>query len=335
MEIYDQSVGRGTNLLLNIPPDRRGQIAEPDVAALTAFGDALRGSFAVDLARKAVAHASASRGPAFAPAKVLDGQRETYWSTPDGVTTPELTLDLAPGAFDTIRLREYLPLGVRVTRFAVDLAGADGAWHEVARHEGIGAQRIIRLPAPQQARRLRLRILEGTAAPAISEIALFRSVAPRHLAPSLAKGNRTLDRSGWRVAQASAPGAEAVLDGNAATAWHAPAPGTLTLDLGRSERLAGFALTPTRHAEQGSSPPARYTVEWSADGQSWQAAASGEFSNIAYARATQRIHFSTPVSARWLRFAFPHRLWARACCRSRKSRPLPPMGVEPCLSGLV
>ncbi|WP_343616492.1 alpha-L-fucosidase [Novosphingobium sp.] len=305
MEIYDQSVGRGTNLLLNIPPDRRGQIAEPDVAALTAFGDALRGSFAVDLARKAVAHASTSRGPAFAPAKVLDGQRDTYWSTQDGVTTPELTLDLAPGAFDTIRLREYLPLGVRVTRFAVDLAGEDGAWHEVARHESIGAQRIIRLPAPQQARRLRLRILEGTAAPAISEVALFRSVAPRHLAPSLAKGNRTLDRSGWRVAQASAPGAEVVLDGNAATAWHAPAPGTLTLDMGRSERLAGFALTPTRHAEQGSSPPARYTVEWSADGQSWQAAGSGEFSNIAYARATQRIHFSTPVSARWLRFAFP------------------------------
>jgi alpha-L-fucosidase len=46
-------------------------------------------------------------------------------------------------------------------------------------------------------------------------------------------------------------------------------------------------------------------VEWSADGQSWQKATSGEFSNIAYARATQRIHFPAPVSARWLRFAFP------------------------------
>jgi alpha-L-fucosidase len=98
MELYDQSVGRGTNLVLNIPPDRRGQIAEPDVAALSAFGDALRASFASDVARKAVPHASASRGPAFAPAKVLDGNRETYWTTPDGVKTGEITLDLAPGA---------------------------------------------------------------------------------------------------------------------------------------------------------------------------------------------------------------------------------------------
>jgi alpha-L-fucosidase len=306
MELYDNSVGRGTNLLLNIPPDRRGQIAEPDVAALSAFGDALRASFASDVARKAIAHASASRGPAFAPAKVLDGQRGTYWSTPDSDHTPEITLDLAAGSpFDTIRLREYLPLGVRVTRFAVDLAEADGVWHEVAQHEGIGAQRILRLPAVVTPRRLRLRILEAPAAPAISEISLFRSVTPRHLAPSLAKGNRTLDRSGWRVSQASAPGGEAVLDGNIATTWRAPAPGTLTLDLGRAEMLAGFALTPTRHAEDGASPPARYTVEWSADGQSWQAAASGEFSNIAYARATQRVHFAKPVDARWLRFGFP------------------------------
>ena len=36
-------------------------------------------------------------------------------------TTPTLTLDLPPGRrFDLIRIREYLPLGVRVTRFAVE-----------------------------------------------------------------------------------------------------------------------------------------------------------------------------------------------------------------------
>ncbi|NWP10230.1 alpha-L-fucosidase, partial [Escherichia coli] len=85
--------------------------------------------------------------------------RNSYWSTPDAVRTPTLTLDLAPGTlFDLIRLREYLPLGVRVTSFAVD-AEIEGRWQTLARHSCIGAQRLIRLPAPIRARRIRLRIL--------------------------------------------------------------------------------------------------------------------------------------------------------------------------------
>ncbi|WP_204283522.1 hypothetical protein, partial [Klebsiella pneumoniae] len=75
--------------------------------------------------------------------------------------------------FDLIRLREYLPLGVRVTSFAVD-AEIEGRWQTLARHSCIGAQRLIRLPAPIRARRIRLRILDAPACPAISEVALFR-----------------------------------------------------------------------------------------------------------------------------------------------------------------
>ncbi len=58
-----------------------------------------------------MASASHVRGKGYEAAKVLDGQRDTYWSAPDGVTTPSLTLDLPPGRrFDLIRIREYLPL---------------------------------------------------------------------------------------------------------------------------------------------------------------------------------------------------------------------------------
>ena len=42
LDIYRKSVGRNAVLLLNIPPDRRGVFADPDVAALTAFGAAVR-----------------------------------------------------------------------------------------------------------------------------------------------------------------------------------------------------------------------------------------------------------------------------------------------------
>nr|WP_238350833.1 alpha-L-fucosidase [Kribbella shirazensis] len=49
LDIYRKSVGRNAVLLLNIPPDRRGLFAEPDVEALAAFGAAVREYYATDL----------------------------------------------------------------------------------------------------------------------------------------------------------------------------------------------------------------------------------------------------------------------------------------------
>ena len=306
---FDTSVGRGTNMNLNIPPDRRGRIADQDVKILKSFGDAIRATFATDLAQGAVAHASHVRGPGYDAARVLDGKRETYWSTPDAVRTPSLTLDLPPGrSFDVIRIREYLPLGVRVTRFAVD-AQIDGAWQTLATKECISAQRIIRLPKPITARRLRLRILEAPACPAINEIALFRSVAPVPVAPIVSSDPTVLSTAGWRIVEASAPGAEKLLDNDAGTIWTVPAPAPahpvrVTVDLGGDIMLAGFSLTPSRQVMTDAAPPKGYVAETSLDGRNWQPAATGEFANIAYALSTQRIAFAEPRRSRFLRLAF-------------------------------
>ena len=308
LRLYDESVGRGTNLNLNLPPDRRGRLADHDVAVLRSFGAAQAQTYARDLAQGAVAHASAERGRAFAAARVLDGRRDTYWSTPDRVTTPSLTLDLPPGrSFDVIRLREYLPLGVRVTRFAIDLEEG-GAWRTVAEHECIGAQRIVRLPRPSSARRLRLRIVEAPACPAISEIALFRQVAPVTVAAPRASDPTILPRDGWAIAAASGPGAEALIDGDAQTRWTVPspsaaAPAAVTIDFGRAVALAGFSLTPSRTVARDTAPPRGYHADTSVDGRSWTAAGAGEFGNMAYALATQRVAFAAR-EARYLRLRF-------------------------------
>jgi alpha-L-fucosidase len=309
LRLYDESVGRGTNLNLNLPPDRRGRIADHDVAVLKAFGDAQAATYARNLAHGSVASASHTRAAAFAPARVLDGDATTYWSAPEGVTTPALTLDLPPGrTFDLIRLREYLPLGVRVTKFAVD-AEIDGRWQVLTTHECIGAQRIIRLPAPVTARRLRLRILDAPVVPAISEVALFRQVAPVAVAPVRGGDASILSTRGWTVVAASAAGAEALLDDAADTVWTAPAPvpgkpASVTIDLGTTATLTGFSLTPARTPVAGAAPPRGYVAETSTDGKIWSPAGSGEFSNIAYALATQRVPFATPRAARFLRLNF-------------------------------
>ncbi len=180
LDIYFASVGRGANLNLNLPPNRRGQIPPRDVAILREWGRVLRDTFSRDLARGATATASSTRGgdAAFAPSHVNGAKESSYWSTDDHALTPELVLDLgAPQTFDVIRLREYLPLGQRVGTFAVDAWQEDG-WREIARGTAIGSQRLIRTAATTTSK-VRLRITEAAACPAIAEVALFALAATK------------------------------------------------------------------------------------------------------------------------------------------------------------
>src|SRR5205085_11600636 len=58
VQLYFESVGRGANLILNIPPDRRGRIDENDAKSLREWKRILDATFANDLASGAIATAS-------------------------------------------------------------------------------------------------------------------------------------------------------------------------------------------------------------------------------------------------------------------------------------
>ncbi|MEW6071666.1 MAG: alpha-L-fucosidase [Planctomycetota bacterium] len=173
VDLYYASVGRGASLLLNLPPDRRGQIHANDVAALRGFRAILAATFAADLARGARASASAVRGdhPAYGPENVLDGDLDTYWATDDGVAQASLVLELPAGReWNVLSLREHLPLGQRVDQWAVDV-WRDGAWAEIAHGTAIGARRLWR-GEHQSAPKIRLRIVQAAACPAIAELSV-------------------------------------------------------------------------------------------------------------------------------------------------------------------
>ena len=175
LDIYYASVGRGASMLLNLPPDRRGHINENDERALREFRQLLNATFAVDLAQGAKATASNLRGSRdrrFLPQNVIDNRRETYWASEDEMTTPQLVLELKHHVtFNVIRLREYLPLGQRVERFAVD-TWRDGQWQEFANGTSIGNCRLLR-KQPVTTSKVRLRITQAPVCPAISELAMF------------------------------------------------------------------------------------------------------------------------------------------------------------------
>lgn len=176
VDLYFQSVGRGCNLLLNVPPDRRGRLHEIDERSLAEFGERIRRLFATDLARGAKASASATRGGSaeYGPGKLIDGDRNSFWAPEEGQTTGEVVLEFAePVTFSVVRLREHIALGQRIGGFAVD-RWTGSAWEEIAAGTTIGPTRLLRLPAPVTTQRVRLRITESAADPLVSELGLFR-----------------------------------------------------------------------------------------------------------------------------------------------------------------
>jgi alpha-L-fucosidase len=173
VDLYFQSVGRGASFLLNVPPDRRGLLGENDVASLRGFGEWLRATFGRNLAAGAKISASNVRGRAFGAEKLLDGNPETYWATGDGVTTAEVTIELQrPASFNVVRLREDIRLGQRVEACAVDV-WKDGAWQEFGQAASIGPCRLLRAKEMVSTTRLRLRITQAAACPAMTELGVF------------------------------------------------------------------------------------------------------------------------------------------------------------------
>jgi alpha-L-fucosidase len=175
LDLYYSSVGRGASLLLNLAPDRRGQIPESDIKSLHDFRGLLDATFGNDLARSASVTATNTRGNGdtrFLPRNVIDGRRDSYWATDDHITTPELVIESGKETtFNVVRLREYLPLGQRVEGFVLD-RWEDGKWREFASGTSIGNCRLLRVQ-PIKTTKLRLRITKAPVCPALAELALF------------------------------------------------------------------------------------------------------------------------------------------------------------------
>jgi len=173
-EIYLTSVGRGSTLLLNVPPDRRGLFHENDVKALQGFRKLLDKEFAINLAKNAKVTASSFRGKdkRFSPSNIIDGNKNTYWSTDDGVTTGSFEIDLPKtSAVKYIVLQEYIQLGQRVKSFTVE-AWKDNAWQKVAEGTTIGYKRILRME-PVTTNKVRVNITGSKACPVISNAEIY------------------------------------------------------------------------------------------------------------------------------------------------------------------
>lgn len=175
--IYFRSVGMGIPLLLNVPPNRQGKFHANDSVALMKFGTAISNTFQTNLlTTQMTATASAVRGSGFEAANVLDGNYDTYWTMADGQTSGTITVDLGKDVeMDVIRIREYIPLGQRVSGWKAEVE-VYGSWREFGTGQTIGYQRMIKgtlLPV----RKIRLTITSALAVPLINSIEAYKSDA--------------------------------------------------------------------------------------------------------------------------------------------------------------
>ncbi|MCW3080600.1 MAG: glycoside hydrolase family 29 [Segetibacter sp.] len=172
--IYLTTVGRGSTLLLNVPPDQRGLFHENDVKALQGFKKLLDQEFKTNVAKNAVVKGSAFRGndPNYSPSNVTDGKKATYWATDDNVTSGSIEINLnKTQPLKYIMLQEYIRLGQRVKSFTVEVL-SDNRWREVAAGTTIGYKRILKLNEVST-NKVRINIKNAKACPVISNVEIF------------------------------------------------------------------------------------------------------------------------------------------------------------------
>ncbi|MFM9838231.1 MAG: alpha-L-fucosidase [Cyclobacteriaceae bacterium] len=173
-DIYLTSVGRGSTLLLNVPPDKRGVIHEQDVKALQGFRALLDREFKTNLAVNSNTEANSYRGNSknYSPKNLTDGNKETYWTTDDGVTTASLVVQLQKeGLVKYIVLKEFIQLGQRIKSFQIEIE-QDGAWKKVAVATTVGYKRILKIE-PAISDKVRISITDAKACPIISDIEIY------------------------------------------------------------------------------------------------------------------------------------------------------------------
>lgn len=179
-DLYYKSVGRNAVLLLNIPPDRRGLIADPDSANLLKFREIINTNFVVNLAKKATFGTAGQGHPKSATllkAALTDTLIRTAWNSNRLDSVAEIELSFAqPTSINCLVLAENVLNGQNVSAFQVT-AQVNGKWENVFTGTTIGQKRIICF-GKVNTTSIKLKLTEYLRPPSISQIGVYEVAVP-------------------------------------------------------------------------------------------------------------------------------------------------------------
>ena len=179
---YRSTVDRGSNLLLDLAPDRTGRIPEATAKRLLEMKAALADPSLVrpslSLGAKATASNVYKQDKEFEPGRAVDDDSNTRWATDDGVGECWLEVDLgAVRELDGAFLSEGWD---RVKSFALEARDDDGGpWRAVYRGATIGTAGLTVSFPTVRGRYVRLHILDAASGPTIWDLELYGPASPR------------------------------------------------------------------------------------------------------------------------------------------------------------
>jgi alpha-L-fucosidase len=174
VDIFMRSVGRNSNLLLNVPPDRHGVISDADVSALKSWRTSLNTIFGNDLLQHQFIQSSNTREnkKEFSPGNCVDDDENTFWTTDKGVHSAQLTVDLGGvQTVNVVKLEEAIQYGQRISAFTL-YADQGGQWVPITTGTTVGRTRILTF-APVKTVQLRLSIDDAKASPTLRTFSAY------------------------------------------------------------------------------------------------------------------------------------------------------------------
>lgn len=270
VNIYYQSVGCNSVLLLNIPPDKRGLIHEVDVQRIKELSDYI--------------------GKTFANNSVVNG--EGSWKARIGDSKE---YEVKQGALvNTFLIQEDIAKGQRVEDFLIEVY-SNGAWQYAAEGTTIGYKRLLRFSdcTPEK---IRVTIRGARGAANITNVGLYYAEPLQDEGAKVRISHVKTDE--WKAVGADAT---AAFDGNLETAWTAEGLTPLVIDMGKEEAVAGFCYAPVA-GEDLSGTIYKYNFHISTDGQNWtKCGTNGEFSNIMHNPVPYVVRFGKTYNARYFK----------------------------------
>ncbi len=188
-QMYLETVGRNSTLILNCPPDKSGYLPQATVKALKQAGDLLKQRLSKDLAKKASVKVTDERTKgahrSYKATNMTDDKKDTYWAANDGVTKATITLTWKkPQTVRYVSLMEYIKLGQRIKKFHIEIAEDGRNFIPIANNvttTTVGYKRIVPLNGSTKksygkgfkAKAMRIVIDDAKACPTLHTIQVF------------------------------------------------------------------------------------------------------------------------------------------------------------------
>ena len=179
--MYFNTVGRNSVLLLNVPPNNQGTVDQAILQRVAEFGDNIRDTFQTNLAAAngAMVLANSVRGNdlSYGPGKVVDGDDSTYWTPRAGSNSGSLLLDLGGVKnIDVVSIEEAIQLGQSIDSYRVEYRnGENDSWKTMGSGQAVGGKRLIRT-ATVRATQVRITVsCSDGSAPVLSEVGVYKA----------------------------------------------------------------------------------------------------------------------------------------------------------------